>query len=78
MAPNLALATHELTQTILSSKLQGESAPTDKETAKIARCTIRRHRSNYLAYGSTKAPSNGAGRPSTITPVMVAALRDQL
>lgn len=78
MTLNLA---HALTQTIISWKLQGEPAPTDKDTAKIARCTtrtVRRHRSNYPAYSSTKAPSNGAGRPSTITPVMIAALHDRL
>ena len=49
--------------------------------AKIARCsthTIRRHRQNLLTFGSTKAPSNGAGRPKTITPSMLTTLCDKL
>jgi transposase len=81
MAPNLALSTHELTQNIINSKLQGDQGPTDDQTAKIARLstsTIRRHRRNLLAFGSTKAPSNSAGRPKTITPPMVTALCDKL
>ena len=81
MAPNLALSTHELTQNIINSKLQGDQGPTDDQTAKIARCstrTIRRHRWNLLTFGSTKAPSNGAGRPKTITPSMLTALCDKL
>jgi transposase len=81
MAPNLAFLTHALTLNFISSKLKGEEVPADHEAAKIARCcerTIRRHRANYLLYGSTKAPPNGGGRPATITPIMVAALHDQL
>jgi transposase len=81
MAPNLALSTHNLTQNMIDCKLHGDIVPTDDEVAKIAQCstrTIRRHRSNYLVYGSTKAPSNGTGRPTTITPIMLSALREQL
>src|SRR5438034_351256 len=81
MAPNLALSKHELIKDIIDSKLQGDKAPTDDETAKTASCSARsvRHiRSNLLLFGSTKAPSNGAGRPKTITPPMLTALYDQL
>ena len=81
MAPNLAAATHALTSDLINSKLNGDKVPTDKEVAKIPRCserTIRRHRANYRLYGSTKAPPNGGGRPSTITPNMLSALCDQL
>jgi transposase len=81
MAPNLAVSTHELTQNIINSKLQGDQGPTDDQTAKIACCSaraIRRHRQNVLLFGSTKAPSNGAGRPKTITPPMLTALCDKL
>ncbi len=81
MAPNLAVSTHELTQNILSSKFQGDKGPTNDQTAKIASCstrTIRRHRQNVLLFGSTKAPSNSAGRPKTITPPMLTALCDKL
>ncbi len=81
MAPNLAVSTHEFTENIIQSKLQGDQAPTDEQTASIARCsarTIRRHRRNVLLYGSTKAPSNGAGRPKTVKPPMRSALHDKL
>lgn len=81
MAPNLALSQHVLIQDIIESKLNGEQAPTDEAAAELATCTsraIRRIRSNWLRFGSTKAPSNGAGRPKTITPPMLAALCDQV
>jgi hypothetical protein len=73
MAPNLALSQHVLIQSIIESKLQGEEAPTDKLTAKLATCSlraVRRYRS--------KAPSNGSGRPKIITPHMLTTLHDQL
>jgi transposase len=81
MAPNLAVSTHELTQNIINSRLQGDQGPTDDQTANIAYCSaraIRRHRRNVLLFGSTKAPSNGAGRPKTVTPPMLTALCDKL
>jgi transposase len=81
MAPNLAVATHELTESVIKSKLQGDRGPTDEQTARIARCsarTIRRHRRNVLLYGSTKAPSNGAGRHKSVKPPMRSALHDKL
>jgi transposase len=81
MASNLAVSTHELTENVIKSKLQGDRGPTDEQTASIARCsarTIRRHRRNVLLYGSTKAPSNGSGRPKTVKPPMRSALHDKL
>jgi transposase len=81
MAPNLALSKHVLIQNMISSKLQDDEALKDDDIAKIADCSdraVRRIRSNLLLFGSTKAPSNGAGRPKTITPPMLTALYDQL
>lgn len=81
MPPNIALSTHNLTLNIISNKLKGRKAPTDDDTARLAYYstrTIRRHRSNYLCYGSTKAPPNGGGRPASVTPVMMSTLRSQL
>jgi hypothetical protein len=81
MAPTPALATYELTQDIMNSRLQGEKAPRDVDAARIALCserTIRYHRSNMLLYGSTKAPTNGAGCPKTITPLILVSLCNQL
>lgn len=40
--------------------------------------TIRAIRSNMRCFGTTKAPSNGAGRRRRITPVMIDALRERL
>lgn len=81
MAPNLALSKRVLVQNIIQSKLQGDKDPKDDEIAEIAGCTtrtVRRIRSNLILFGSTEAPSNGAGRPKIITPPMVTALCDQL
>lgn len=81
MAPNLAVSTHELTENVIKSKLQGDGGPTDEQTASIARCsarTIRRHRRNVLLNRSTNAPSNGAGRPKTVKPPIRNALHDKL
>src|SRR6266516_7526619 len=66
---------------MISSKLQDDKALKDDDIAKIAECsdrTVRRIRSNLLLFGSTKAPSNGAGRPKTITFPMLTALHGQL
>ncbi len=52
-----------------------ERGPTDEQTASIARCSAR---TIHLLYGSTKAPSNGAGRPKTVKPPMRTALYDKL
>ena len=45
-------------------------------TAGCSDCTLRNIRSNLLRFGSTKAPSNGPGRPKTFTPLMVTTLYD--
>jgi transposase len=66
---------------MINSKLQDDKALKDDDIAKIAECSdymVRRIRSNLLLFGSTKAPSNGAGRPKTITPPMLTALYNQL
>lgn len=81
MAPNLARSQHILTQCIIESKLQGEAAPTNEVAAGVVACstrTIWRHRANLLRFGSTKAPSNGAGQPKIITPPILTALYGQL
>jgi hypothetical protein len=80
MASNLALSKHVLIQDMISSKLQDDEALKEVDIAKAAECTdrtVRRIRSNLLLFGSTKAPSNGAGRPKTITPPMLTALHDR-
>lgn len=81
MAPNIALAQRRLIEDAIYVKLRGGNAPTDEDIAKIAASTtrtVRRNRSNLFRFGTTRAPSNGAGRPKTITPNMLTALRDQL
>jgi hypothetical protein len=73
-------STHELTQNIINSRLQGDQGPIDDQ-AKIAYCSariIRRHQWNVLLFGSTKAPSNGVGRLKTVIPPMLDALCDKL
>ncbi|RFU72915.1 transposase [Trichoderma arundinaceum] len=81
MAPNLALSQQYLIDNAIISKLGGGDAPTDENLARISSSTartVRRRRSNQVRFGTTKAPSNGVGRPRTITPNMLAALCDKL
>ncbi|KAL0929468.1 uncharacterized protein CTRU02_215634 [Colletotrichum truncatum] len=76
MAPNLAAFQHEQIKHMLF-----DERLTDVHRAKIAGCStraVRRIRSNLQCFGATKAPSNGVGRPRTITPPMLAALCDRL
>jgi transposase len=72
MAPNLALSQHELIKDmILDKKLK------TNRMAEIAECnerSIKAIRSNMYFYGTTTAPSNGGGRPRSITPLMLEAL----
>ena len=80
MAPNLTPSTHDLIQDMIDNKSRGEALK-DDGIANIARCsarTVRRTRPNLLAFGSTRALSNGAGRPKPISPHMLTALYDRL
>jgi transposase len=46
--------------------------------ADCSRRAIDRIVANVKSFGTTKAPQNGAGRPSRMTPVMLDALREHL
>jgi transposase len=77
MAPNLAASQHELIRDMIV-----DGSLSDDEMAKIAKCssrTIRSSRVNLHRFGSTTAPYNGrGGRPRSITPPMLDALRERL
>jgi transposase len=76
MAPNLTAIQHGLLQGMLL-----EATISDAEVAATVECSersVRSARSNLLHFGSTRAPSNGGGRPAKITPPMKAALREHL
>jgi transposase len=76
MAPHLAASQHNMIcDMILSNSL------TIAQMADAAGCSersIRAIRSNLRCFGSTKAPPNGVGRPRSITPPMLEALRERL
>ncbi|GAB7336899.1 hypothetical protein MBLNU13_g01178t1, partial [Cladosporium sp. NU13] len=58
-----------------------ETTISDADIAATVECSersVRSARSNLLFFGSTRAPSNGGGRPAKITPPMKAALQEQL
>ncbi|KAL0930283.1 uncharacterized protein CTRU02_212491 [Colletotrichum truncatum] len=81
MAPFLACSTHDLLRNFIHSKLLGETTATDDSIAKLVGCnprTVRRIRSKLLLFGSAKIPTNTRGRPRSITPPMLSALRSQL
>lgn len=76
MAPNLAKSTLRLIYDMISS-----SELTTFQIAQVAGCSKRailRIRSNLRLFGTIKAPSIKAGRPRSITPVMLEALCDHL
>jgi transposase len=74
MAPNLAASQRQLIHDIIVSK-----SLTAAQMADVAGCSIRSVkyiRSNLRSFGTVKAPWNGAGRPRSITPSMLEALRE--
>jgi transposase len=76
MAPNLAAAQHDQIRDMIRSR-----ELTDVQMASIAGCStrsIQTIRLNLRCFGATKAPPNGVGRPSTVTPPMLSALCDRL
>ncbi|XTI93684.1 hypothetical protein V2W45_1499998 [Cenococcum geophilum] len=76
MAPRLAASRHQLIgDMILSGALK------QADIAKVAGCTkrlVQAIASNLRHFGTTRAPSNGAGRRRRITPPMLEALREYL
>ena len=76
LAPNLAKSTLEFIHDMIRS-----SELTVSQIAEAAGCSkraITRIRSNMRIFGSVKAPSVKAGRPRSITPIMLEALCDRL
>lgn len=75
MAPNLAESQHaQIRDMILAN-------PPAAEIANVVDCSERSVfaiKSNLRLYGSTKAPSNGVGRPRSITPLILDALCEYL
>ena len=74
MAPNLAASQRQLIHDMIVSK-----SLTAAQMADVAGCSIRSVkyiRSNLRSFGTVKAPWNGAGRPRSITPSMLEALRE--
>jgi predicted ArsR family transcriptional regulator len=76
MAPNLAASQRRMIHDmILSNEL------TAAQMADVAGCSVRAIkyiRSNLRAFGSVEVPWNGSGRPQSITPIMLEALREYL
>jgi transposase len=76
MAPNLGISQHAFIRDMILSK-----SLTTTQMAEAAGCSersVRAIRSNLQCFGTTKAPANGGGRPRSITPPMLEALREHL
>lgn len=76
MAPNLAPFQHNLIHDMIVSK-----PLKDAQMAEVAGCSarsIKYIRSNLRCFGATRSPPNGGGRPRSITPPMLEALREHL
>ncbi|KAK1517409.1 hypothetical protein CABS01_16637 [Colletotrichum abscissum] len=81
MAPHLARLSRDLLRNIIYSKLLGETTATDDSIADLVGChprTVRRIRSKLRTFGTTETPTNTPGRPKSITPPMLSALRGNL
>jgi transposase len=75
MAPNLEEWQHTVIRDMHSKSFKAA------EIADFAGCSIRSYyaiRKNLRCFGSTKAPSNGVGRPRSVTPPMLDALCEHL
>jgi hypothetical protein len=76
MAPNLAVSQHVLIRGMTLNK-----SLTTTRMADVTGCSehaIRSTRSNLRCFGTVKAPFNDVGRPRSITPLMLEALREYL
>jgi hypothetical protein len=76
MAPRLAASQHALIHDMIDSESFSFAS-----IIKVAGCSLRgvkRIHSNMKAFGSVCAPWNGGGRPRSITPPMLEALREYL
>lgn len=76
MAPNLAVVTHQMICDMILSRTL-----TQKQMAEAAHCSergIQRIARNLRLFGTTKAPSNGAGRRRRITDHMLDILCEYL
>jgi transposase len=76
MAPNLAESQHaEIRHMIHSKSLKADKMAAVAGCSRRSICAINR---NLRCFGSTKAPSNGGGRPRSVTPPMLDALCEYL
>ncbi|TVY71305.1 hypothetical protein LSUE1_G004474 [Lachnellula suecica] len=76
MAPNLAASQHDqIRDMILSRSLRIAQMA---NTAGCSTRSVKAIRSNLRYFGTAKAPANGVGRPRSITPPMLEALREYL
>jgi transposase len=75
MAPNLAESQHaQIRDMLLSNRPPAEIA----DAVGCSERSVFAIKSNLRSFGSTKAPSNGIGRPRSITPPMLDALCEHL
>jgi transposase len=75
MAPNLAESQHaQIRDMILDNRPSAEIA----DVVNCSERSVFAIKSNLRLFGSTKAPSNGVGRPRSITPPMLDALCEHL
>ncbi|KAI1523925.1 transposase [Pyrenophora tritici-repentis] len=76
MAPNLAISQRRMIHDMILS-----NGLTAAQMADAAGCSVRAVkyiRSNLRAFGSVEAPWNGGGRPRSVTPIVLEALREYL
>ena len=76
MAPNLATSQHVMIRDMITHG--GFSYPKIARAAGCSTGAVKAISANLRCFGSTTAPPNGGGRPRSIAPPMIDALREHL
>ena len=76
MAPNLAASQRDMIRDMIVTKKLTAAQIADAASCSVG--AVKYIRSNLRCFGTVRAPYNGGGRPRSITPPMLEALREHL
>ena len=76
MAPNLAASQRDMIRDMIVTEMLTAAQIADAASCSVG--AIKYIRSNLRCFGTVRAPYNGGGRPRSITPPMLEALREHL
>ena len=76
MAPNLAASQRDMIRDMIVTRKLTAAQIADAASCSVG--AVKYIRSNLRCFGTVRAPCNGGGRPRSITPPMLEALREHL